>query len=256
MTAKSVIIATGASYRRLGVPNLEALSGSGVFYGAAVSESRAMKDQEVYVVGAGNSAGQAAMHLSKYASRVSVVVRGDSLEASMSHYLIQEIEAADNIEVLLNTRVVDGGGRGRLENLVLEYSSSGLTETVPAAGLFVLIGAEPHTGWLPQEITRDEDGYVVTGRDLAQYGQTRRGWRVERLPLEMETSMAGVFAVGDVRHGSVKRVASAVGAGSIAVQSVHEYLSLAQRQGSSVSKEDDDIGEEVRDVHGLTPAAR
>ncbi len=256
VTAKSVIIATGASYRRLGVPNLEALSGSGVFYGAAVSESRAMKDQEVYVVGAGNSAGQAAMHLSKYASRVSVVVRGDSLEASMSHYLIQEIEAADNIEVLLNTRVVDGGGRGRLENLVLEYSSSGLTETVPAAGLFVLIGAEPHTGWLPQEITRDEDGYVVTGRDLAQYGQTRRGWRVERLPLEMETSMAGVFAVGDVRHGSVKRVASAVGAGSIAVQSVHEYLSLAQRQGSSVSKEDDDIGEEVRDVHGLTPAAR
>ncbi|MBA2345253.1 MAG: FAD-dependent oxidoreductase [Rubrobacter sp.] len=256
VTAKSVIIATGASYRRLGVPNLEALSGSGVFYGAAVSESRAMKDQEVYVVGAGNSAGQAAMHLSKYASRVSVVVRGDSLEASMSHYLIQEIETADNIEVLLNTRVVDGGGRGRLENLVLEYSSSGLTETVPAAGLFVLIGAEPHTGWLPQEITRDEDGYVVTGRDLAQYGQTRRGWRVERLPLEMETSMAGVFAVGDVRHGSVKRVASAVGAGSIAVQSVHEYLSLAQRQGSSVSKEDDDIGEEVRDVHGLTPAAR
>jgi thioredoxin reductase (NADPH) len=256
VTARSVIIATGASYRRLGVPNLEALNGSGVFYGAAVSEARAMKDQEVYVVGAGNSAGQAAMHLSKYASRVSVVVRGDSLEASMSHYLIQEIQAADNIEVLLNTRVVDGGGRGRLENVTLEYSSSGLTETVPAAGLFVLIGAEPHTGWLPKEIIRDEGGYVVTGRDLAQYGQPRREWHVERLPLEMETSIAGVFAVGDVRHGSVKRVASAVGAGSIAVQSVHEYMSLAQRQGSSVSKEDNGIGEKVRDVHGLTSVAR
>ena len=255
VTARSVIIATGASYRRLGVPNLEALNGSGVFYGAAVSEARAMKDQEVYVVGAGNSAGQAAMHLSKYASRVSVVVRGDSLEASMSHYLIQEIQAADNIEVLLNTRVVDGGGRGRLENLTFEYSPYGLTETVPAAGLFVLIGAEPHTGWLPEEIIRDEGGYVVTGRDLAQYGQPRREWHVERLPLEMETSMAGVFAVGDVRHGSVKRVASAVGAGSIAVQSVHEYMSLAQHQGFPVSKEDDSIGEKVRHVHGLTSAA-
>lgn len=230
--AKSVIIATGASYRRLGVPSLEALSGSGVFYGAAVSEARAMQDQEVYIVGAGNSAGQAAMHFSRYASRVTVVARGDSLAASMSRYLIREIEASDNVEVLLNTRVVDGGGRGRLEHLVLEYSPSGLTETVSAAGLFVLIGAEPHTGWLPEEITRDDGGYVVTGRDLSHYGLPHRGWHVGRLPLEMETSMAGVFAVGDARHGSVKRVASAVGAGSIAIQSVHEYLDLAQRKRS------------------------
>ena len=231
VTAKAVIIATGASYRRLGVPSLEALSGAGVFYGAAVSEAQAMRGQNVYVVGGGNSAGQAAMHLSKYASRVALVVRGDSLDTSMSRYLIREIEASDNIEVLFNTRVVDGGGRGRLENLVLEYSPSRLTESVPAAGLFVLIGAEPHTGWLPEEIARDESGYVVTGRDLAGSGLPRRGWHVGRLPFEMETSMAGVFAVGDARHGSVKRVASAVGAGSIAVQSVHEYLDLIQRTG-------------------------
>lgn len=258
VTAKAVIIATGVSYRRLGIPSLEALSGAGVFYGAAVSEARAMQDREVYIVGAGNSAGQAAMHLSRYASRVTIVARGDSLDASMSRYLTREIGAADNVEVLLNTRVVDGGGRGRLERLVLEYSPSGLTETVPAAGLFVLIGAEPHTGWLPEEITRDEGGYIVTGRDLSRYGQPRRGWHVERLPLEMETSMAGVFAVGDARHGSVKRVASAVGAGSIAVQSVHEYLSLVQRDRSSMplSERRTATAEEMKYEQELTPIAR
>ena len=127
-------------------------------------------------------------------------------------------------------RVVDGGGRGRLERLVLEDSASGTTETVPAAGLFVLVGAEPHTGWLPDAITRDEGGYVVTGRDFSRYGLPRRGWHLERLPLPLETSMPGVFAVGDVRHGSVKRVASAVGEGSIAVQMVHEYLDLMRRE--------------------------
>jgi thioredoxin reductase (NADPH) len=226
VTAKSVIIATGASYRRLGVPNLEALSGSGVFYGVAVSEARAMRGQEVYVVGAGNSAGQAALHLAKYASRVTLVARGESLETSMSRYLIREIEAAQNVAVRLGTRVVDGGGRGRLENLVLEDTASGVTERVPAAGLFVLIGAEPHSGWLPGEIMRDENGYVVTGKDFSRYGLSHRGWHVERPPLPMETSMPGVFATGDVRRGAVKRVASAVGEGSIAIQTVHEYLSL------------------------------
>jgi thioredoxin reductase (NADPH) len=226
VTAKSVIIATGASYRRLGVPNLEALSGSGVFYGAAVSEARAMRGQEVYVVGAGNSAGQAALHLAKYASRVTLVARGESLETSMSRYLIKEIEAAQNVAVRLGTRVVDGGGRGRLENLVLEDTASGVTERVPAAGLFVLIGAEPHTGWLSGEIVRDENGYVVTGKDFSRYSLSHRGWHVERPPLPMETSMPGVFATGDVRHGAVKRVSSAVGEGSIAIQTVHEYLSL------------------------------
>jgi thioredoxin reductase (NADPH) len=241
VTAKSVIIATGASYRRLGVPGLEALRGSGVFYGAAVSEARAMARQEVYVVGAGNSAGQAALHLAKYASRVTLLVRGGSLETGMSRYLIREIEAARNVAVRLGTRVVDGGGRGRLENIVLEDSVSGLTETVSAAGLFLLIGAEPHTSWLPEEIARDDAGYVVTGRDVSYYAPPHRGWHVERLPLLMETSMPGVFAVGDVRRGSVKRVSSAVGEGSIAIQTVHEYLSLSQRDGFSMPAEEQTI---------------
>ena len=230
VTAKAVVVATGASYRGLGVPGLEALHGAGVFYGAAVSEAQAVQGQDVYVVGAGNSAGQAAMHLSKYASRVTLLARGDSLVASMSDYLIKEIEAAENVRVRLNTRVVDGDGEGWLERLVLKDFASGLTETVPAAGLFVLIGAEPHTAWLPKEIERDDRGYVVTGRDLMRYGQPRRGWHLERLPLLLETSMQGVFAVGDVRHGSVKRVASAVGEGAIAIQMVHEYLSSVSRE--------------------------
>lgn len=229
VTARAVIIATGASYRRLEAPGLDSLYGAGVFYGAAVSEARAMEGQEVYVVGAGNSAGQAAMHLAKYASRVTVIVRGGSLRASMSEYLVREIEASGNIAVRLNTQVVDGGGEGRLERLVLEENLSGHRETVPAAGLFVLIGAEPRTGWLPEEVERDEQGFVFTGRDLPSYGRPRHGWHLGRLPLLLETSMDGVFAVGDVRHGSVKRVASAVGEGSVGIQMVHEYLSQTQR---------------------------
>jgi thioredoxin reductase (NADPH) len=226
VTARAVIVATGASYRRLDIPSLEALHSVGVFYGAAVAEAQVMEGQEVYVVGGANSAGQAAMYLSKYASRVTLLARGESLAASMSDYLIKEIEAAENVAVRLNTRVVDGGGKGRLERLVLRDSASGRTETVTAAALFVLIGAEPRTDWLPRDVVRDDRGYVVTGKDLSRYGQPRRGWHLERLPLLLETSMAGVFAVGDVRQGSVKRVASAVGEGSIAVQLVHEYLRL------------------------------
>ncbi|WP_207956175.1 FAD-dependent oxidoreductase [Rubrobacter marinus] len=232
VTARAVVVATGASYRRLGIPSLEALRGAGVFYGAAVSEAQAMEGREVYVVGAGNSAGQAAMHLSKYASRVTILARGASLETSMSEYLIREIGASENVEVRLETRVAGGGGRARLERLVLEDSRSGRNETVPAAGLFVLIGAEPHTAWLPEGIERDEGGYLITGADFSRYGLPRRGWHVERPPLLMETSMQGVFAVGDVRHGSVKRVASAVGEGSIAVQMVHEYLGSVRRERS------------------------
>lgn len=222
---QAVIVATGASYRRLGIPRLEALNGAGVFYGAAVSEALATQGKEVYIVGGANSAGQAAMHLAKYASRVTLLVRRDSLAVGMSDYLIREIEATGNIDIRLNTRIVNGGGEGRLEHLTLEDTASGLTETVQAAALFVLIGARPHTGWLPEEIQRDERGYVITGRDLARHGLPRRGWHMGRLPLEMETSMQGVFAVGDVRHGSVKRVASAVGEGANAIQTVHEYLS-------------------------------
>ena len=228
VTTKTVIIASGVSYRRLDVSDLEDLRGAGVFYGAAVSEARAVQDKDVYVVGAGNSAGQAATHLSKYASRVTIVARGESLASSMSDYLIKEIEGAGNIDVRTNMLVVGGGGKGRLESLVLEDAVSGERETVDAAALFVLIGAQPHTGWLPEEIERDEVGYVVTGPDLMQ--RSPEDWPLERAPLMFETSMPGVFAAGDVRFGSVKRVASAVGAGAIAVQSVHEYLGQMSRE--------------------------
>jgi thioredoxin reductase (NADPH) len=224
VAGRAAILATGVSYRRLDVPSLEALVGKGVFYGAAASEAQAMEGQEVYVVGGANSAGQAAMHLSKYASRVTMLVRGHSLTADMSDYLIQEIEAAQNIDVRCRTRVTDGGGEGRLEHLVLEDTASGHTETVPAAALFVLIGAAPRTGWLPEEIQRDKRGFVVTGQDLLQNGRPPQGWPLGRPPLHMETSMPGVFAAGDVRYGSVNRVASAVGAGAIAIQSVHEHF--------------------------------
>jgi thioredoxin reductase (NADPH) len=224
----AAILATGASYRRLDVPSLEALVGQGVFYGAAASEAQAMEGQEVYVVGGANSAGQAAMHLSRYASKVTMLVRGRSLAASMSDYLIQEIEASQNIDIRYHTRVVDGGGEGRLEHLVLEDSASGLTETVPTAALFVLIGAEPRTSWLPKEIQRDERGFVVTGHDLLQDGHRPHGWPLGRPPLHMETSIPGVFAAGDVRSGSVKRVASAVGEGAVAIQSVHEHFVKAK----------------------------
>jgi thioredoxin reductase (NADPH) len=224
VAGRMVIVTTGVSYRRLGVPSLEALQGAGVLYGAAVTEAQGMKGQEVCVVGGGNSAGQAARHLSKHARHVTLLARGESLASGMSQYLIKELEAAENIQVRLNTQVIDGGGQGRLEHLVLEDRVSGLTETFPAAALFVLIGATPHTGWLPEEVMRDERGYIITGNDLLRDGSPPEGWPLERAPMLLETSVPGVFAAGDVRCGSVKRVASAVGEGSIAIQMVHNYL--------------------------------
>jgi thioredoxin reductase (NADPH) len=224
VAGRAVIVATGASYRRLGVPSLEAMNGAGVFYGAATTEAQALEGQDVYVVGGANSAAQAAMHLSKYASRVTLVVRGRSLEAGMSDYLIREIEETGNVGVLLNTRVVGGDGKGRLERLVLENAAARRTETVPAAALFVLIGAEPRTSWLPNEIACDERGFVLTGEDLPSGGRQGHRRAPKRPPMPLETSMPGVFATGDVRHGSVKRVASAVGEGSVAIRMVHEHL--------------------------------
>jgi thioredoxin reductase (NADPH) len=217
VTARAVVLATGVAWRRLGVPALEALSGAGVFYGAAGSEARAMRGEDVFVVGAGNSAGQAAVHLSAYAASVTIVTIDERLGEFMSDYLVQEVQATPNVAVLLHTEVVDGHGRQRLEGLTLRDRHGGATRTVAASALFVLIGAEPRTDWLDGVVERDERGYVLTGRDLL-------GWPLERPPLLLETSLPGVFAVGDVRYRSVKRVASAVGEGSIAVQLVHEYL--------------------------------
>jgi thioredoxin reductase (NADPH) len=205
------------------VPRLEALVGAGVFYGAAGSEARAMEGQQVYVVGAGNSAGQAALHLAKYAASVTLVVRGTDLGARMSDYLVQEIDHAPNVTVRLNTQVVDGLGSWRLEGLVLRRCDTGATEEVPAAALFVMIGAEPHTDWLAG-VERDDRGYILTGHDLLGPGGLPAGWPHRRPPLLLETSVPGVFAAGDVRHRSVKRVASAVGEGAVAVQLVHQYL--------------------------------
>ena len=222
-TATAVVLATGIAYRRLGIPELEALVGTGVFYGASVSEARAHAGQPVYVVGGGNSAGQAAVHLARYAARVTILVRRASLAETMSRYLINEIEAAENIEVRPYTEVIGGAGKGALKSVELRDCRSGREETVPAAALFLMIGAQPHTEWLPESICRDERGYLLTGSDLPE-----DDWPLERKQLMLETSLPGVFAVGDARHGSTKRVASAVGEGSVVIEQVHQLLASAE----------------------------
>ncbi len=214
-----VILATGASYRRLGVPALEELTGAGVFYGGPAAEAHALAGADVFVAGGGNSAGQAVLYLARYARRVTLLVRGPSLDAGMSHYLVQEVEATPSIDVRTGTTVVGGGGSGHLRELVLRDGLTGEEETVAADALFVLIGARPHTAWLPAEIARDGHGFLCTGASVPA-----RDWPLDRPPVSLETSMPGVLAAGDVRHASVKRVASAVGEGSIAVQLVHELL--------------------------------
>jgi thioredoxin reductase (NADPH) len=219
--ARAVVIASGVSYRRLEVPELEALAGAGVFYGAGSIEAQAITGKPAFVVGGGNSAGQAALHLSKYAQQVTILVRSQTLAASMSDYLIRQIEAAPNVDVRYRCEVAGGGGSGHLDQLLLRNRDTGQTEPVPAAGLFILIGAQPLTGWLPEAIKRDQWGFILTGPDTGQ------DWPLQRPPFLLETTTRGVFAVGDVRHGSLKRVAAAVGDGSTAIRLIHDYLALA-----------------------------
>ena len=220
VTAKTVVLSIGATYRRLGIPALEDLTGAGVFYGGPASEAPALSGKDAYVVGGGNSAGQAVLHLARYSRRVTLVVRAPSLHAGMSHYLIHEIESTPNLDVRTCAEVVGGNGEGRLQQLILADKRSGEQETVAADALFVLIGADPHTNWLPPEIARDPSGFLPTGEEVSDGSN----WPLERRPYSLETSMPCVFAAGDVRRSSVKRVASAVGEGSIAIRLVQTHF--------------------------------
>jgi thioredoxin reductase (NADPH) len=224
VSARAVILATGATYRRLEMAEIEALTGAGVFYGGSASEVSALASSDAYVLGGANSAGQAALHVAEYARRVTMVVRAASLDAAMSHYLVRQIEEAPNISVRLGTEVVGGDGTGWLEHLVLRRLADGATETVPADALFLMIGAHPNTDWLPEEVALGPGGFIRTGADV----ENDASWMLERSPLALETSMPGVFAAGDVRHGSMNRVASAVGEGSIAIKLVHELFAAEQ----------------------------
>jgi thioredoxin reductase (NADPH) len=216
-----VLLALGVQYRKLDVPGSDKLAGRGIYYGAALVEAAACRDEEVFVVGGANSAGQAALHFAKFASKVTMLVRGPGLSATMSKYLIDEIERTSNIVVETRTQVVEAEGDDHLEALRLKGQHG--EYRVEASSLFVFIGAEPGVQWLPSSILRDEKGFVLAGPDLRQDGKLN-GWHERREPFLLETSVPGVFVAGDVRHGSVKRVASAVGEGSIAVQFAHQYL--------------------------------
>ena len=223
VTCHALMISAGVSWRRLPAAGADQLAGRGVYYGAAMSEALSCKDEDVYVVGAGNSAGQAAIFFATYARRVYMLVRGDSLAAKMSNYLVERIEAMDEIEVKLGTEVVECLGKDHLEGLVLRNRGSGEREKVDAHLLFVFIGAAPRTEWLADHVARDARGFILTGPDLDP-GEHLKDWPLERQPFLLESNVPGLFAAGDVRHESVKRVASAVGEGSVAVHFMHRHL--------------------------------
>jgi thioredoxin reductase (NADPH) len=222
VSSRVLLVTTGVDYRRLDVPGADALTGAGIYYGAAMTEALSCRDEEVFLVGGGNSAGQAAMHFARYARRVTILCRGSDIGATMSRYLIEQIGDMDNISVLTRTRVSGVAGAERLETITISCGDE--ERTMPAGALFVFIGAEPRTDWLGNAVARDEHGFVLTGPDLPRRDGRPKGWPLDREPFLLETSMPGVFAAGDVRHQSVKRVASAVGEGSIAVQFTHRFL--------------------------------
>jgi thioredoxin reductase (NADPH) len=226
ISCHALIIACGVSYRNLeAVKGIDKLTGAGVYYGASMVDAISAKGEDIFMVGGANSAGQAAIHFSKYAKSVTLLVRGDSLNKSMSKYLIHQINETPNIRVLLNSKVTEVQGENRLESIIISNTQTGQRQTVSSSGLYIFIGAVPHTDAVAGLIERDANGFILTGQDLMQDGLKRpRGWTLDRQPFLLETNVPGIFAAGDVRHGSMKRVAAGVGEGSIAVQLVHQYL--------------------------------
>jgi thioredoxin reductase (NADPH) len=225
ISCHALMIATGVQWRRLEAPGIDRLRGAGVYYGGGASEALSCKGEIVYVVGGANSAGQAAMNFSRYAERVVILVRGTSLDATMSKYLIDQIKETSNIQLWSHASVTEVHGETHLEEISVLCSDTSKLERVPASAMFIFIGALPRTDWLAGMVERDERGFLLTGPDVMQGGERPRGWALDRDPFLLETNVPGIFAVGDVRHGSVKRVASGVGEGSVAVQFIHQYLS-------------------------------
>jgi thioredoxin reductase (NADPH) len=225
LSCHAMLLATGVQWRKLDIPGMDRLQGAGVYYGGTSTEAISCRDEDVFIVGGANSAGQAAMFFSQYAKRVVMLVRGDSLASTMSQYLIEQVQATHNIHIEYRTRVLEVHGEDRLESVSIVCDLSGDLNRVPANSMFVFIGAEPCTSWLGGVVERNERGFILTGPDLLKSGKRPRGWTLERDPGLLETNIPGVFAVGDVRYGSVKRVASGVGEGSVAIQFVHQYLS-------------------------------
>ena len=224
LSGHTLLLATGVSYRTLDVPGSERLNGAGVYYGAGMSEAKLCRDQDVYLVGGANSAGQAALYFARYASSVTLLVRGPSLEESMSQYLIEQLAETPRITVKTSTRVVEVTGETHLEAITIMTQASGQTQVLPTSALFVFIGATPQTDWLDGMVERDEKGYLRSGLDLLQDGHREARWTLERDPFPLETSVPGVFVAGDTRLHSMKRVASAVGEGAMSVRLVHDYL--------------------------------